>query len=162
MRKKPMIDLTYALVSDAARISTVFKIVVSQAVVYNEAARASEINTYTPDYISRLIEADSKAVTLYKIDGIIAGFLITEFQDGPIWIEWIGVDPKYRKHNIAGAMVEFCMSEAPSRGGHKIWCDTRDENVAAVALFTQKSFQQKSRLDNHWHGQNYIIWEKFL
>lgn len=151
-------DIRYAVCSDAQAIQSVFETVVSGASVYNDAARRYNIERFSAQTLEDLIRDDPKSVAIACIDDEIAGFMITEDQDGPIWIEWIGVHPDFRGRNVAEAMVDFSLKEAAGRGSGRYWCDTRDENEPAKALFSKAGFRQLCHLPNHWHGQGYILW----
>ena len=136
----PTID--YATAADATALEALFRAVVAPLELYNRAARAEQLAHFTAAEFGWLIAADARSVILARFDGAPAGFAIVEDEHGPVWLEWYGVAAEARTH-----------------GETRVWCDMRTDNVGSNALLVRLGFRQLCRLDRHWHGQDYFLWD---
>lgn len=157
-----MSEIRYVTSDEAADASALLERVVTKATVYNEIARADQLQKYTPAYMEKLIKGDPMSVAGSYRDGKLVGIVVTVNQTGPIWIDWICIDEHARGQHVGEDLIAFCLAEAPKRGSNKYWCDTRTENQPAVNLFTKMGFQKKCELKSHWYGQDFFIWERFI
>ena len=154
------IDIRYATLGDVNDIVELFARVVEPLDIYSKAARLDEIGKFSQAELQRRIADDTPAISLAFVNSTLAGFAITEDQRGPIWINWYGVNPDYRGQGIGRAILQHMITSAPERGGTRIWCDTRTNNVGSIALLKELRFEQLCELKNHWHGQDFYLWSR--
>ena len=127
---------------------------------YSVPARKAEIAKYSSDHLHKLIQQDPASVLVAKAQADLAGFCISEYDDGLLWICWFGVQPKWRRQGVVSALLHELERTASSRGCHKIWCDCRSNNEPSKAVLTRNGFKQICSVTNHWYGQDFILWEK--
>ena len=152
-------DIRYAQKDDVQALAELFSVVVGGLAIYNSAAKSGEISKFNERELLARIKEDQKSVSVATEDEKMIGFCISQDQHGPIWVEWYGVHPDVRRRGIGAALIDHLISEAPSRGGTKIWCDTRVNNLPSIQLFEARGFQQLCTLKEHWYGQDFYLWE---
>lgn len=135
---------------------------ISGLTYYNEFARASEIAKYSAGDLLDSIREDSDSILVAVRASEILGFCINKYDDGLLWLSWIAVLPGYRGRGIAEKLLGRMEESAKARGIHKIWCDSRTVNESAKALLSKIGYRQLCTVENHWYGQDFILWEKPL
>ena len=55
--------------------------------------------------------------------------------------------------------MEALKASLPARGAHKVWCDSRADNVESIATLERAGFRRIASLENHWFNQDYLLWE---
>src|SRR5688572_22178368 len=80
----------------ATAVSKLISEVVWDLEYYNERAKKAEAAKYTSSALKTLVQADSKSVLIATRRGALAGFCISKYDDGVIWLAWFGVSKKYR------------------------------------------------------------------
>lgn len=153
-------QIRYAQANDIDDLVGLFSRIVSPLDIYSENARASEIQKFSPDELARRIDEDPNAVSLAFLYSKLAGFLITEDQHGPIWIDWYGVNPDFRRFGVGKAILKHLIAAAPDRQATKIWCDTRTNNIQSISLLEKLKFERLCEIKNHWHGQDFYLWAR--
>lgn len=156
------ITMRYARIEDAAGFSGAFRAVLEPLDLYNAWAKRVEFEKYSQANVPALLAADSHSILLAFEGSEIAGFFVTRPDDGPLWLSWFGVLPKYRGLKLTDRLFARGIAEARERGIGKIWCDCRVNNVYAMAIFERHGFTRLARLDQHWFGLDFYIWEKML
>jgi ribosomal protein S18 acetylase RimI-like enzyme len=159
---KDGISIRNALPEQSGEASALIVGVIEALDIYSVAARKDEVQKYSPDKLALRIADDPHSVRLAFADQTMAGFLITEFQSGPIWIHWYGVHASARGLGVGEAMLTHLITTAPQRGATRIWCDTRTNNLPSIALLKRLHFHQLCELRNHWHNQDYFLWSRDL
>jgi ribosomal protein S18 acetylase RimI-like enzyme len=154
-----MLAIRYASEPDIPTLIQMFGSVVSILDIYSEEARKGEIAKFSEQTFAARIKADRMAVSIAERDGVPVGFCITDDQKGPIWIDWYGALPQARSLGIGSALIQHLIDEMPARKATRIWCDTRTNNTASIGLFEKFGFRRLCRLDNHWYGQDFFLWE---
>ena len=151
--------IRYAMSGDAGPLRALFAEVVAPLAIYNEAARAHELATFTTAHFATRIAADPHAVMVAEDASGLTGFAVTEDEHGPIWLEWYGVAARARGQGIGEGLLRFLIAQGAARGATRLWCDTRTANTASNALLVKLGFRQLCELKAHWHGQDYYLWE---
>ncbi len=148
--------------ANAGDLSRLIGEVISPLVYYSEQARKSEIEKYSPASLREAVAKDKDSILIAFCGERIVGFCITHFDDGLIWLSWIGVHPEFRRYKTAEKLLLKMEESVPARGAHKIWCDCRTVNKASIALLGGLGYRQICTVDNHWYGQDFILWEKLV
>lgn len=94
--------------------------------------------------------------TVAEIDSAVRGFLISrelvpsyEGLDGEREILNLAVDPSWRRHGAARALIEYEIS----RGG-TLFLEVRKSNVAAQLLYKSCGFVEVGRRDDYYQSPN--------
>jgi ribosomal protein S18 acetylase RimI-like enzyme len=148
--------------SDAPEVALVIKSVIEPLDYYNDRARGEELSKYRADELARMCADDPDAVLVALSEQHIAGFLISHYDDGLLWLSWFGVAEHCRQRGVGAALLAAFEETAPRRRAHKVWCDTRVPNEASARLLERAGFVRICELKNHWYGQDFFIWEKPL
>ena len=148
--------------SEAAPTGALFEAVLRDLPYYNNRAKAAELARYSAVGLQDLIRTDPTSVIVAKIDQEIIGFCFSREDDGLIWMSWIGVHPNYRRKRIATSLIGSLIARASQLGSHKIWCDCRTNNDVSRSTLVSNGFRQLCTIPNHWHGQDFILWEKLV
>jgi ribosomal protein S18 acetylase RimI-like enzyme len=156
------VEFRLAKASDLSELYQVFVEIVGPFELYNLEARTAELKKYAPDKLLQLLEADTDSLIVASSEDRIVGFAIIRPDDGPIWLCWFGTLPQCRKKGIGTGLINEVIARARARNAQKIWCDTRVENFASIAILEGLGFEKKCLLRNHWFNQDYIIWERFI
>jgi ribosomal protein S18 acetylase RimI-like enzyme len=154
------VEIRTAKLADVSTLVELFAGVVKDLTVYCVAMRAEQLETYTSKRFEELISKNSVVVAVHN--GVLVGFMSISNQGGPGWIDWVIVDPSMQRNSIAQMMLDFSIQRCQNRGIHKIWCDTRTDNDKACGFFKRNGFVVKCELKDHWHNEDYFIWEKFI
>ncbi len=131
---------------------------------YNSIARQTYSSHVSLAYMLGIVKGGGFAVLALR-GAELVGCLWTSFDsaDRPIMtFEWTLVDRRYKKHGIAERMHNFAEKLAASHGVRKIWGDFRASNYQAIALEANVGVRRIGKLEKHWFGQDYILWEKQL
>jgi ribosomal protein S18 acetylase RimI-like enzyme len=126
---------------------------------YNDRARAEETAKYGPTQLVECVQGDPDSVIVAYCGSCPVGFCISKYDDGLIWLSWFGVHKDYRRHGIGTDLLHALARTLASRRAHKVWCDTRTENIPSQRLLTKIGFVKIGSLANHWYGQDFFLWE---
>jgi ribosomal protein S18 acetylase RimI-like enzyme len=126
---------------------------------YNDRAQTEEIAKYSPGHLVELSAEDPDSVLLAYSGGRPAGFCISRYDDGLVWLSWFGVEPRCRGRGIGESLLRALAGTLSARRAHKIWCDTRTENIGSQRVLQRVGFVRTGHFTNHWYGQDFFIWE---
>lgn len=127
---------------------------------YNQQAKDNECELYNTDGLKKIIADCEESILLYVQSKEVKGVLISKFDCYTRWLSWIIVDEKYRHQGIAKILLQALDTVAVNTQCHKIWCDSRSDNEAALQLLTKNGFRVKTFLERHWYKQNFYLLEK--
>jgi RimJ/RimL family protein N-acetyltransferase len=147
---------------DADSVSLLFTQIVEALPYYNATAKSSEIKKYSAELLRCSVLDEPESVLVAKRDGELAGFCISENDDGLIWLAWFAVHPSFRKQGTGLALLTRLEDHARNQKSHKIWCDCRTENKASQLALSKQGYTQLCIVRNHWYGQDFILWEKLV
>lgn len=156
------IILRPATEKDSVALAGTIRQLIAGIPYYNELAKQHEIQRYNEAALALKIEEDPHAVLLACNGNHIAGFCISRFDDYTIWLEWFGVADDYRGQGLTRQMLQQLETTLAARSCHKIWCDCRTSNQAAIHLLISAGYSQIATVKNHWYGQDFILWEKLI
>jgi ribosomal protein S18 acetylase RimI-like enzyme len=125
---------------------------------YNERARRAELAKYTAATLRSLIANDPHAVLVARDHAGLIGFCVSRFDDGTIWLSWFGTAARARGRGVGAALLAALAATLPSRHAHKIWCDSRTDNVESKSALERAGFRRIATLTNHWYEQDYYLW----
>ncbi|MEO5594458.1 MAG: GNAT family N-acetyltransferase [Chitinophagaceae bacterium] len=158
MNKPP--SLRPATEQDAAPLAKSIEKLIVNIPYYNDLAKRNEINRYSATALLTKIKEDKHAVIIAGTENEIAGFCLSRFDDYTVWLEWFGVTENYRGMGLTRQLLQKLEDTIAERGCHKIWCDCRTSNQAAIHLLTTTGYSQITTIKNHWYKQDFILWEK--
>lgn len=126
---------------------------------YNARARRAELAKYTAAGLRALLAEDPQAVLVAHEDAGLVGFCVSRFDDGTVWLSWFGTTARARGRGVGASLLAALAATLPSRHAHKIWCDSRTDNVESRSVLERAGFRRIATLTNHWFGQDFFLWE---
>lgn len=100
---------------------------------------------------SRLMDpACTMKARVAQVDGVVAGFALHQHHPSSwvlgddCYLEDLFVDPAFRGQGLGRALIEDLMALARSRGWHRIWWATDQDNEGA-----RKLYDSLASCDNH-------------
>ncbi|MBA4071240.1 MAG: hypothetical protein C0497_05290 [Gemmatimonas sp.] len=126
---------------------------------YNERAKSEELAKYGSVELTALCASDADSVLVAWEGQKPIGFCISKYDDGLVWLCWFGVHEEHRGRHIGNALLVALQQTLALRRAHKIWCDTRTDNIRSQKVLTQFGFTRIAELKNHWYGQDFYLWE---
>lgn len=152
----------YATQQDLKTLSEVFIEVLMPIPYYNNLAKKNEETKYTYNELSKKLIEDSKSIILIKENENIAAFCFSRFDDFTIWLEWFGIVKSYRGQKLSDLLLKKLEESARDRNCHKIWCDSRTENLKSISILKKNGYENIALIKNHWYKQDFFLWQKFL
>jgi ribosomal protein S18 acetylase RimI-like enzyme len=140
-------------------VAALMRGVIEPLAYYNERAIAAELTKYSADQLRGLDEGDPQAILVARDGEDVLGFCVSRFDDGTVWLSWFGVDASARGRGAGAALIGALKATLPSRNAHKIWCDSRTDNVESASVLERAGFRRITTLENHWYNQDYFLWE---
>ena len=126
---------------------------------YNDRAKRAELTKYSADGLRALMADDPQAVLVVRDGAGLIGFCVSRFDDGTIWLSWFGAAARARGRGVGASLLAALAATLPSRHAHKIWCDSRVDNVESKSVLERAGFRRIATLTNHWYEQDYFLWE---
>ena len=126
---------------------------------YNARAMRAELEKYNAAGLRTMVAADPQAVLVARDDSGLIGFCVSRFDDGTIWLSWFGTASRARGHGVGASLLAALAKTLPTRNAHKIWCDSRVDNVESKAALERAGYRRIVTLTNHWYEQDYFLWE---
>lgn len=156
------IHIKYASKDDVDRVGLLFVEILDTLHYYNDTAKKNEKSKYTSEELIKKIQEDMYSVMSVYEDDNIVGFCFSRFDDYTVWLEWFGIADSHRGRGIGDLILMELEVATKKRGCHKIWCDSRTKNLASFKVLQRNSYTIVATLENHWYGQDFFIWQKFL
>lgn len=144
---------------DVEAVASLMRETIQPLTYYNERARRAELEKYTAEALRSMIAADAQAVLVARDGAALVGFCVSRVDDGTIWLSWFGTAARARGRGIGAALLVALAATLPSRKAHKIWCDSRVDNVESKTVLERSGFRRIATLTNHWFEQDYFLWE---
>jgi ribosomal protein S18 acetylase RimI-like enzyme len=151
--------LPIAAAHELSAVAALMRATIEPLTYYNARAIAAELTKYTEDTLRARVERDAQSVLVTRDDDGITGFCVSRFDDGTIWLDWFGVAARARGRGVGAALLRALQATLPSRDAHKIWCDSRTDNIESRAVLERAGFRRIATLANHWYHQDYFLWE---
>ena len=158
----PTVTVRPMTVDEAPVTAALFREVVGSLAIYTEEARAHALAQKTEAALIERVRDDPYSMLLAWDGDKAVGFMTSRKDDGTLWLSWLGVLPEYRRHGVGEVLLRAAESTAVHRGMKKAWCDCRTDNHASRALLTKLGYRIIGEVTQHWHGQDYYLWDKHL
>ncbi|HWA91158.1 MAG TPA: GNAT family N-acetyltransferase [Rhizomicrobium sp.] len=156
------VNIAPMTVDQAEETSCLFRDVLSAVPYYNQLAKETQLAKYTAARLISLISLDPGAVLIATIATGLIGYCISEIDDGTIWLDWFGVRQDFRRKGLGFELLKSLERRCRTTGTHKIWCDSRANNIESADVLMRSKFKPLCTIDNHWYGQDFILWEKVI
>lgn len=125
------LDLSDLAVSDARTVAAVHTRCFSQP--------------WTVADFTRFARSEECRGIVARISGTVAGFVVISIAGGDAEILTLAVDPAWRRHGIASAVLTRAMAEAAERGAEAMFLEVGVRNNGARALYKQLGFARAGR-----------------
>jgi ribosomal protein S18 acetylase RimI-like enzyme len=155
----PLVAISPAAAHEFDALAALMRATIEPLTYYNAPAIAAELRKYTADSLRARAEHDPLAVLVSRDAAGLTGFCVSRYDDATIWLDWFGVATRARGQGLGGALLAALKDTLPARGAHKIWCDSRTENVESRATLDRAGFRCLVTLSDHWYHQAYFLWE---
>ena len=156
-----MIKISKLKEGDVSAYYKLVRQVILSTPYYSKWAKREESISYPPEWLRKSIKNKRKFLLGAKDKDKMVGFALGYTGTGMLHLNWIGVDPKYRKLGIAERLVKKVETLAKGKV-HKIWLDTRTNNKESIALFKKLKYKKAATFRKHYYGQDFYIWEKLV
>jgi len=107
----------------------------------------------SPDAVFCVAEKDNELI------GVAIG---RAYEDGVAILGFFGVRPGHREKGVGLSLLSRFIEEARKRKAHKVWLMTAPSLQPAIRLYVRAGFVPEGYLRKHSHGQDLIIYSKFL
>jgi ribosomal protein S18 acetylase RimI-like enzyme len=144
---------------EADAVALIVRSIIPTLHYYNERAKQEEVAKYSEGELRGMSREDPASILVARIGGRVVGFCLSRYDDGLIWLSWFGVVPGNRKQGLGRALLDALAATLHERKAHKIWCDTRTDNVRSQQVLEAAGFKRITQIANHWYGQDFILWE---
>jgi [ribosomal protein S18]-alanine N-acetyltransferase len=107
--------------------------------------------------VARVVAADKKQIT-------VAGYILVRFLTDEMHIMKLAVDPRWRKHGTATALLEAAQQEAVRRQAALMLLEVRPSNRAAIGFYRKAGFQTIGIRPNYYPktGEDALVMSKRL
>lgn len=128
---------------------------------YVAEAIQDELTKYTESHLKAKLEDPEHYVLLAAFDEAkIVGFDVLSVDYGMLHIDWYGVHSDYRNRHIPRLMHAWAEDYCRENGYHKIFCDTRTNNIESNVSLLKNGFTMVGLFQKFWYGQDFYTWEK--
>ena len=127
---------------------------------YTDRAKAEELARLSASGLTEMIASDPDSVLVAREGDAIIGFCTSLIDSGLLWLDWFGVDERSRERGVGRSLLAALEATAEPRGCHKLWCDSRTDNLPSRQALTQAGYTELCTVTNHWYGLDYILWER--
>ncbi len=140
-------------------LAALMRSVIEPLAYYNARAKRAEVMKYTAEALRTLAADDPGAVLVARDGERLVGFCVSRYDDATVWLSWFGTASDARGRGIGSSLLHALGRTLPGRGAHKVWCDSRVENVESKSVLERAGFKRVATLTNHWFGQDFYLWE---
>lgn len=145
---------------DLGDVVSLFREMLNATPYYNGLAKKGERAKYTAGSLKAKLREDRYSVLVVRGGPGLLGFAFSHFDDYLVWLDWLAVDPAFRRRGVGSALLQKLVETAPARRAHKVWCDSRTTNEPSMATLRSNGFREIAELKNHWYGQDFLLWER--
>ncbi len=91
--------------------------------------------------IARKVARDPDGLLVAEIDGTIVGSVMIGYEGHRGWINYLGVDPRWRRRGIGRALVEAAEARVATLGGPKVNLHVLSANRDALAFYERIGYR---------------------
>ena len=124
---------------------------------YCEEGRKFELEEFAEENLRARLNTKIGPFFVCKVNRELAGVVITKYDAGLLWIDWVVTREKFLRKGIAKTLVELAIYQAEKAGCHKAWCDTVTGNITSLRFFQALGFSTAVTLRNHWYNQDFVL-----
>lgn len=144
------------------QVSAFMQKVIGETLYYSELARKEEVDGFRLSALTKKWKEGNTVFLVYRDGKSIAGVLSGYYDSGLFWVDWLVVDPQKRRLGVGMGLMTFLEQTLKTEGVHKLWCDSRTNNKESISLLKKLNFKKIATVKNHWYGQDFVLWQKFL
>ncbi|MDE1824825.1 MAG: GNAT family N-acetyltransferase [Candidatus Micrarchaeota archaeon] len=127
---------------------------------YHSGEIKDDIKSYSARNLSKSVKNRNLIFLAAKNDGEIIGLIFSSTYKGTGWIDWVVVEPGYRRRGIAKRLIKEA-ERIMRNNTTRIWADTATGNYGAVKMLDGLGYRKIAVL-GHYYNNDKIIWEKIL
>lgn len=147
---------------DIKQTSQLLKKIINRTFYYSKLARKKELEKFNPAIIRKEFKDKNNLFLVAKNKEKIIGVLNGYYEAGMFWADWLVVDSKFRRSEVAESLMDYLEEKFKKEKVHKIWCDCRTVNKESIALLKKLKFKKIVKIDKHWYKQDFYLWQKYL
>lgn len=123
-----------------------------------ETSDVQLINSFLKQFDTAILDVGvySKYLVYYN-DNVAVGFISYDLIYDRIEIEYIFVDPKNRRNNIASFLMDYVFNEAKKNNCFNITLEVRESNTGAIKFYNTKGFNEIAKRSNYYNNENAIL-----
>ena len=107
------------------------------------------------------LQSEGAYCIVADIQGIVAGFILTERDDEIAHIITLDVLELYRRHSVGSLLLQAAEREAASHGVTGMYLETATTNKAAIALWKKHGYRETGTIENYYgRGQDAFEMQK--
>ena len=139
---KDRIHIEFARFSEAAEIGSLSKKDIEHGLRWK----------YTPEYVAKLIEDNTKNVVVARADFDLAGFGIMTYYEDQANLDLLAVKRNFRRNRIGTQIVEWLEKVALTAGVFVIFVQVRASNSAAIQFYQSVGFSVLDEKKAYYSG----------
>lgn len=94
---------------------------------------------------------------IYELDGKVVGFINYNIIYDRAELDYIYVDEKYRRKNIATELLQFCLDDVKTSGCSNITLEVNVNNTNGISLYNKFGFKQVAIRARYYHGEDALL-----
>ncbi len=92
------------------------------------------------------------------VEGQIAGYLCSWLICGELQIQNLATSPDFRRRGIGQTLLEYVISRSSREGLMSAWLEVREDNQAAIKLYTGCGFEVQGRRKTYYQdGEDALL-----
>lgn len=99
---------------------------------------------------------------VYEFEGNVVGFISYSIIYDRAEVDYIYVDKNYRKHKIASQLLDFCITDAITKGCLNVTLEVNEHNAMGIGLYKKFGFLEGTKRKNYYHGTDAFLMIKEL
>jgi ribosomal-protein-alanine N-acetyltransferase len=109
--------------------------------------------SWNPAQVAAAVRHHECSVVVAEIRHNFVGFAIGEFGETRLHLSLLAVSPRYQRHGVARALLEWLEHSALTAGIGEIHLELRVNNHAARCFYLAHGFEQRRKVAGYYQGQ---------
>ena len=147
---------------DINNLSNLAKRIIYRTSYYSPLSKKEESKKFYPNNLKSKLKSKENLYLIAKERNKIIGFLSGHYDVDTFWLDWIGIDKKFRRRGISVQLYYRLERKLKKSKVHKIWGDSRTNNKESIPLLTKLKFKKITLIKKHWYKHDFYLWEKFI